>query len=159
MSPFVAYNATAVKGGLDSHLNDETNGPGVVLHCVKHSAGNFTLADDQTTVTRIHQNKTPRRIHFIAEWLDKRGLKQAHAVRALGVDKGTMSRWCRGDMPENKNLGPLIDFLQLEDPIDLFRHPNEVWIRKLLEGRSAEEIEHIKESMTVTWRKRNGTDG
>ena len=159
MTAFVAYNATAVKGAVAPHLNDGTHQPDVMLRYVKHRAGMSTMADDQTKVTRIHQDKNPRRIHFIAEWIKKRGMKQADVVRALGVDKGTVSRWCRGDMPENKNLGPLIDFLDLEDPIDLFRHPNEVWIRKLLEGRSTEEIEHIKESMTVTWRKKNGTDG
>jgi transcriptional regulator with XRE-family HTH domain len=159
MPPFVAYNATAVKRVLAPDLNDGPNQPGVVLHCVKRSAGNYTMANDQTKVTRIHEDKNPRRIHFIAEWIDKRGLKQADVVRALGVDKATVSRWCSGYVPENKNLGPLVKFLQLEAPSDLFRHPDDTWMSRFFEGRTREELEHIRRSLEVTFPRGNGTTG
>lgn len=114
---------------------------------------------EASNVTRIHEHKRPRRMHYIQEWIDHRGFKQADVVRALGIDKSTVSRWCQGYMPENKNLEPLIQFLELEDATDLFRHPSDTWLRRFFEGRTAEEIEHIKKSLAVTFPRRNGTDG
>lgn len=114
---------------------------------------------ENSNVTRIQRAARSRRMHYLPEWLEKRALKQADLVRALGVDKSTVSRWCNGLMPENKNLGPLVAFLDLDDPTDLFRHPDDTWMRRFFDGRSPEEVEHIRQSLAVTFPKRNGTDG
>jgi hypothetical protein len=50
----------------------------------------------------IHGSKNPNRLHYLADWIERRHLKQADVVRALGVDKATVSRWCSGQMPEQK---------------------------------------------------------
>jgi len=113
----------------------------------------------RNAVTPIHREQTPPKNHYLFEWLGNRGLRQADVVRALCVDKATVSRWCAGYMPENKNLGPLIAYLQLESPSDLFRHPDDTWMRKFFEGRSKDEKEHIRRSLEVTFPKGNGTDG
>ena len=152
MTTCVAYGATSVKSYVDLRLNDGTVATAVRLRPMTH-------ADQSAVVTRIHKQANPPLIHYLMEWIEHRGLRQADVVRALGVDKATVSRWCRGDMPENKNLGPLIEYLQLEAPSDLFRHPNDTWLRRFFEGRSQEEIEHIQKSLEVTFPKRNGTEG
>lgn len=110
-------------------------------------------------VDSIHSSKNPPRLHYLADWIERRHLKQADVVRALGVDKATVSRWCAGHMPEQKNLGPLIAFLDLEDPNDLFRHPDDTWIRRFFNGRSRAEIDHIRQVLDVTFPKRDGTHG
>jgi len=107
----------------------------------------------------IHGSKNPNRLHYLADWIERRHLKQADVVRALGVDKATVSRWCSGQMPEQKNLDQLIGFLALEDPNDLFRHPDDTWIRRFFVGRSRDEIDHIRRVLEVTFPKRDGTNG
>lgn len=46
-----------------------------------------------TPITQIHKGKTPPRIHYLAEWAEKRGLIQADFAKETGADKGTVSRW------------------------------------------------------------------
>jgi transcriptional regulator with XRE-family HTH domain len=152
MCAIVAYETTTVKHFVESHHNDGTLGNRLELHIMKQ-------VQPMNAVIRIHKSKSPPRVHYIQEWIEKRGMRQADVVRALGVDKATVSRWCSGYMPENKNLGPLIEFLQLEAPSDLFRHPDDTWMRRFFEGRTREEMEHIKRSLEVTFPKGNGTDG
>ncbi len=40
-------------------------------------------------VTKIHAGKTPRRIHFIAEWAAKRGIMAARIAESLGAKPST----------------------------------------------------------------------
>ena len=152
MHRFVAYNSTSVQPLVEFHVNDRTICSGVGFHSMKHAA-------PSTTVSKIHQDKAPRRKHFIKEWIERRDMKQADVVRGMGVDKGAVSRWCAGYMPGDKNLEPLIKFLQLENPIDLFHHPDQIWIWRFLEGRSEIETAHIQKSLEVIFPKKNGTDG
>lgn len=46
--------------------------------------------------------------------MKKRGLKQVHIVTALGVSKGSVSGWCKGNnLPSAKMLYKLADFLEV----------------------------------------------
>lgn len=103
-------------------------------------------------------SKQPRRPHYIEAWAELRNLKQADLARELGADKGLVSRWFNGSTPGVEWQERLAALFQCEVD-DLFRHPNDNWIKRFFEGRSEEEIEHIKRSLEVTFPKRTGTDG
>lgn len=107
---------------------------------------------------QITARKQPRRPHFIPSWAELRNLSQADLARELGADKGLVSRWFNGSTPGVEWQERLAALFHCE-PEDLFRHPNDDWIKRFFEGRSEEEIEHIKRSLEVTFPKRTGTDG
>jgi transcriptional regulator with XRE-family HTH domain len=102
--------------------------------------------------------KQPRRPHFIPAWAERRHLSQADLARELGADKGLVSRWFNGSTPGVEWQERLAALFHCE-PEDLFRHPNEDWLKRFFDGRSEEEIEHIKRSLEVTFPKKSGTDG
>ena len=95
-----------------------------------------------TQVTKIHSQKRPVRFHFIDEWSAKRGLRQVDLVRELPVDKSTVSRWFAGSLPKEEHLAALAELFQIEVSA-LFRHPDDDWIARLLQGRSKEDIAKI----------------
>lgn len=109
-----------------------------------------------TQVARIHKGKSPKRIHFIPEWAAHRNLRQADLVRDLTVDKSTVSRWFGGSIPEQQHLETLADYFQI-DVSALFRHPDDDWIARLLQGRSEEERKKIVQIIEL-W-PRTGTEG
>lgn len=92
---------------------------------------------------RIHTGKNPHRTHYIAEWAERRGLKQADLSEELRVDKSTVSRWFAGNIPSEKYLLGLVDVLSLDSVPDLFRHPDEDWLARLFRRRSQEERERM----------------
>jgi hypothetical protein len=63
---------------------------------------------------------------------------------ALPIDKKQVYRWLEGKMPHKDTLDRIAAALRLESPEDLFRHPDEIWIRQLLKDKSDEERERIK---------------
>lgn len=61
------------------------------------------------------------RLHFIPEWAEARGLRQADIVEALqeagtGVDKSTVSRWFSGNLPEERHILALQGLFALNEP-------------------------------------------
>lgn len=109
-------------------------------------------------LTRIHTQKQPRRPHFIKEWANRRHLTQADLARELGADKSLVSRWFSGSTPGvdwQERLAGLFSC----DPDALFRHPNDDWIKRFFEGRSEDEIEHIRKSLEITFPKKSGAAG
>lgn len=106
----------------------------------------------------IHSQKQPRRPHFIPEWAEKRNLSQADLSRELGADKSIVSRWFHGSTPGVEWQERLAALFYCT-PDAIFRHPNDDWMKRFFDGRSAEEIEHIKKSLEVTFPKKTGTDG
>lgn len=109
-------------------------------------------------VTRIHKGKTPTRLHFLAEWAERRGLKQVDIVAATGADKGTVSRWFAGRMPETPYLWDVIGALELGDePNAFFRHPDDNWFKKMFAGRKQQEIDDAKKLVEINLGKSGGT--
>lgn len=104
---------------------------------------------------RIHPSKTPRRLHFIPEWAEKRGLSQADLVREVAADKATVSRWFSGALPSEKYLEPLAALFETE-VAGLFRHPDDDWIARFLQARSAEERERIQAVLNNAFPRRAG---
>lgn len=101
-------------------------------------------------LARIHESRTPPRLHFIPEWLEKRGLKQADVVRELDIDKGTVSKWCKGQLPQETNLVRLAAMLHTE-PMSLFRHPDDDWIAQMFKNRSADELQRMRETLKAAF--------
>ncbi|MFQ5677379.1 MAG: helix-turn-helix domain-containing protein [bacterium] len=101
----------------------------------------------------IHTDKTPIRIHFIGEWMEKRGLKPADVTEATGADKSLISRWIKdGVVPQRHYLVQLAD-LFFTDVNGLFRHPDEDWIARFFSKRSAEEKKIAKEWLELSFQK------
>jgi transcriptional regulator with XRE-family HTH domain len=105
---------------------------------------------------RIHTDKQPRRLHYIPEWAERRGLSQADIVRELASDanKSTVSRWFSGSIPQDKHIVPLAEVLCLDDPTALFRHPDDDWMARFLKGRDAEERERIRATLEAAFPKK-----
>jgi transcriptional regulator with XRE-family HTH domain len=135
MTGNVAYIATLVNGQVAYRLNDLS----------PRSWQKLQMAQ----VSKIHQDKTPPRIHYIAEWADKRGKKQVDFVGATGADKGTVSRWFAGRLPEQPYLLKIAAFLAVDEPADLFRHPDDNWFKRMFEGRSQKEIDDSKQLVEI----------
>lgn len=95
------------------------------------------------TVVSIHATKQPRRPHYIEAWAEKRGLSQADLARELGADKSVVSRWYAGSSPSKQWQSALSDLFSCEDD-GIFRHPDEDWMFRFLQGKTAEEIERAK---------------
>jgi len=102
------------------------------------------------TVTRIYPSKQPRRPHFIAEWAEKRGLKQSDIVEETGADKGSVSRWFSGSTPGTHWQKVLAALFRCE-PESLFRHPDEDWLARFFAGRKTDEIERIKATLEAAF--------
>lgn len=98
-----------VNGEVADYANDATLHCGVKLH--------------MSQVAEFKPRKKAARRHFIAEWAAHRGVKQTDLIRVLGADKGTVSRWFAGNIPQDKYLRPLEEFLRV-DVGGLFQHPS-----------------------------------
>lgn len=113
-------------------------------------------------LTRIHQNKRPVRRHFIAEWAEVRNLRQTDIVEQLAaagwdVDKGLVSRWFAGTLPQPRYQVALAALFEIE-PEQLMQNPETDWLTRFFAGRSREEVERIKQAMELAWPK-TGTSG
>ena len=93
---------------------------------------------------KIHSGKQPRRLHYVVEWAARRQLRQADICRELSVDKSTVSRWFDGTLPSEVHLLALTGLFGLDEPVSLFRHPDDDWLSRLLRGRSEDERRRIK---------------
>jgi hypothetical protein len=102
---------------------------------------------------KIHQGKTPNRLHFIPEWAEKRQMTQADIVRELKtVDKSSVSRWFAGHLPSEKHLVLLAGIFGLKSNINaLFRHPDDDWIAKLFADRSRDEQERMRRTLETAF--------
>jgi transcriptional regulator with XRE-family HTH domain len=88
--------------------------------------------------------KSADRDHFVPEWAEKRNMTQADLVRETGADKSTVSRWFSGNMPRDNHLDALVACFGLEDRESLFRHPDDDWMARFLQGRSEDEKKRIR---------------
>lgn len=144
-TPSVAYNATERKPFVAYRANDALPNPCQPLRAMQ--------------LMHIHKGKTPARVHFIPEWAERRGKRQADFVSELGVDKATVSRWFAGIIPTPDNLERVAAFLGLKNDLPaLFRHPDDDWIFRLFKGRSDAEKERMKATLKAAF-PRSGTQG
>jgi transcriptional regulator with XRE-family HTH domain len=123
----VAYNATSVNGTVAPGANDAVDGIAVQFRM------------PQRKIAVIHKGKTPERLHYLERWAELRGKKQSDFANEGLADKGTVSRWFSGQLPTEANLQKIAVFLDLEDANTIFRDPDDDWMRRLFDGRSAEE--------------------
>jgi transcriptional regulator with XRE-family HTH domain len=101
-------------------------------------------------LSKIHGNKTPIRLHFIVEWAERRGLRQTDIVNELEVDKGQVSRWFGGQLPQASNLERLAALFEIE-PNMLFRHPDEDWLAEFFKSRSEQEQQRAKQMLEIAF--------
>jgi transcriptional regulator with XRE-family HTH domain len=107
---------------------------------------------------RNHTVKNNNKIHFIREWAERRGMRQADIVRGLGVDKGLVSKWFNGALPQAENILRLAELFALDEPSDLFRHPDDDWLAKFFRDRSQEELKRMIATLEAAFPKNSGVD-
>ena len=102
-----------------------------------------------SNVTKIHQSKSPIRVHFIVEWAEKRNLSQADIVRQIGADKALVSRWF------NKGVNPGDEYLEKlsalfgTDIHGLYRHPDDDWLSKFFKDKTDEQRDRAIEMLRL----------
>lgn len=112
------------------------------------------------SVAKIHEGKTPKRVHYIKEWMEKLGLEPKDITEATGADKSTISRWFAGNVPSEKYLDQLVELFHLDERAGLFRDPDDDWIARFYRERDAEGKERfLRAVMTEFGIAGNGTDG
>jgi len=109
-------------------------------------------------IQRIGTGRASFRRTMLAEHLAARDMKPMDLVHSLNepenaepIDKKQVYRWLEGKMPHQATLKRIAAALKLEEPEDLFRHPDEIWIRQLMNGRTAEEREQIKATLSIAF--------
>jgi transcriptional regulator with XRE-family HTH domain len=105
--------------------------------------------------TKIHHGKQPHRLHYIIEWAERRGRKQADIVRGLDVDKSTVSRWFDGTIPSDTHLIALADYLEAGEPAALFRHPDDDWLARFFRERSQDEASRMRAMLEAAFPRKH----
>lgn len=117
-----------------------------------------------SNISKIHQDKQPVRRHFIAEWLQARGMSAMDLLGALNdpdrpmelseVDKSQVYRWLKGQLPHSSMQLRIKDALGLDDPADLLREPDNDWFSQFFKDRSDDEIERMKVLLETAFPKK-----
>jgi transcriptional regulator with XRE-family HTH domain len=144
MTRIVAYYATIVNEKVSYGLNDANR--------------RVSYDPSMGKVAEIHGSKTPVRIHYLQEWLDHRHMSKADLVRAMDINKSSVSKWCTGDLPSEKNLLIIAAALEIE-PEALFRHPLDDWMTKFFKQRSEDELKRMVETLKAAFPQKSGTHG
>ena|SRR3990167_2127523 len=99
--------------------------------------------------------RSETRLHYIPEWAERRGLRQADIVEALGgaVDKSTVSRWFAGTLPVREHLEALQGLFGLEEMAALFRHPDDDWLARFFRSRTEDERYRIRQMLEAAFPK------
>jgi hypothetical protein len=107
---------------------------------------------------QIYRGRQPNRPHFIQEWAERRGFKdQAALAKASGADKSVVSRWYSGASPSREWQLKLVELFALDEPTDIFRHPDDDWLAKFFHDRKPDEIDRIKQTLETAFpQKRRG---
>jgi transcriptional regulator with XRE-family HTH domain len=141
---------------------------------VAFSAGDGKKADGKichmAKVTKIHQSKSPVRRHFIAEWMEARGMSASDLVEALNdpdrfselgyIDKSQVYRWLKGQMPQAAHQARIAAALGHEDdPSIILRAPEADWLARFFEDRSREELERMKTMLEAAFPRKTGSGG
>jgi hypothetical protein len=107
-------------------------------------------------MAQLSKNYKGKPIHYIPEWAEHRNVKQADIVKNVGVDKSTVHHWfVDRTLPREHHLVALAGYLFGEDyepdPAALFRHPDDDWMFRLLQGRSKEEHDRIRATIEAAF--------
>jgi hypothetical protein len=92
----------------------------------------------------IYARRQPRRPHYIAEWMQRRQIKRADLIDAIGVDKGMVSRWLDDEKPTTP--GPEWTaklnacFGGEGDPVDIFQHPDDDWFSRMVRNNTQDKV-------------------
>jgi len=106
---------------------------------------------------QVLKGRQPNRPHFIAEWAALRGFKdQAALAKASGADKSVVSRWYNGASPSREWQLRLVELFVLNEPTDIFRHPDDDWLAKFFHDRKPEEIDRIKQTLEMAFPQKRG---
>ena len=140
MSPVLRKAQRSVKGAVAFDADDVSRRLAIVLR--------VSAPQKESPAGSVH------RLHFIVEWAERRDLSQADLMRLTGANKGTVSRWFSGSVPRDDYIPPLLEALSLEEPADLFRHPDDDWITRFLRGRTTDEIDRIRTMLEVAFPKK-----
>lgn len=62
------------------------------------------------------------------------------------MDKSQVSRWFSGNTPRDEALIGIANVLSLNSPEELFRDPEDDWMRRMFEGRSRDEKEALRKA-------------
>jgi hypothetical protein len=120
-------------------------------------------------IAKIHQDKSPVRRHFLAEWLEERNMTPMDLVAALNdpdrsldhkeVDKSQVYRWLKGQMPQAAQQLRLAALFGWDDPSQLLRHPRDDWFSRITKDRDNAEVESMKQAIEIMLKLRTGTGG
>jgi len=94
----------------------------------------------------IHGGKTPIRFHYIVEWAEKRLMTPPSIAKQVGVERATVYRWFGGQLPSERHLIALAELFHIE-VTDLFRHPDDNWLHRLLREKTPEQREALEDAI------------
>lgn len=109
-------------------------------------------------LAQIYAGRQPRRPHYLAELMERRGVSRADLIEGIGVDKGLVSKWLDEEKPTTpgpdyvKKLGQF--FAVSPDPddfVDIFADPDVVRLHKFLRGRAPDEIDRIMATLETAF--------
>lgn len=81
-------------------------------------------------------------------------MDQADIVREMDLDKTTVWRWFAGAVPRHEHLERLVGLFALEEPNDLFMHPDNNWLARRLRGANAQDVERAKALLEIMLSKK-----
>ena len=123
------------------------------------------------TVSKIHGNKRPIRRHYLAEWLEARGLKAMDLVELLNdpersseyseIDKTQVYRWLRGQMPQPAMQLRIAAALGFEDdPDKLLQDPTLDWLSDFFRDKTEEQKDKAIQMLKLMFSEdKTGTTG
>lgn len=88
--------------------------------------------------------RQPRRPHFLIEWMEAKGVIAARLAEDLEVAPGVISNWRNGTSFGARWQKRLADYFNTTQDA-LFFHPDVDKLRRVVAGRSSEEIDRIIE--------------
>lgn len=115
--------------------------------------------------TRIHQGKEPVRRHFLKEWLDERNMSPMDLLAALNdedrsldlppIDKSQVYRWIKGQLPQEAMQVRIAAALNLDEPEDLQRSPEDDWLAKMFKAMTAEEKDRARKLLEAAFPRKS----
>lgn len=103
-------------------------------------------------ISKIHQGKQPVRRHYIAEWLDAKGMTPVDLLNTLNdpersmdlteVDKSQVYRWLKGQLPHPSMQGRISGALGFADePEKILQDPTIDWLYQFFRDKTDEQKE------------------